>query len=75
MAKWEIKIKRTEYYELNVVVEAENLDEAVRKTEDAYNNEDYLFEKLAQNMEDAETQFYKMGAAEDGDNYNRIYLD
>ena len=61
MAKFRIEIFRVEYYKCGVIVEAENEDEAQKKVQEKWAEDDYLYEKLIDNIFDSETQFNKCG--------------
>ena len=74
MARWKVRIERTEVYEMDVVVEAEDLDAAIRKTQDEWINEDYLYDHLSNCVKDSETNFWKLGIAGEGD-ANLIHID
>lgn len=75
MAKWSVRIQRYEVYEMDVVVEAENLDEAIAKTEQEWNKDLYLYEHLSNCMTNSETRFYKLGLAKEEDIENQINID
>lgn len=75
MAKFKIEIRLVEYYSNAIVVEAENLDEAVRKVEEAWNDDDYLYEKTADCLDDQSVQFSKAGLAKEEDLKNLINID
>ena len=75
MAKFKIDIFRTEYFRNSVVVEAADLDEAVKKVERAWEEDDYLYEKTTDMLEDADTKFYKAGLAKDIDIKYLINID
>lgn len=61
MAKFRIEIFRVEYYKCGVIVEAENEDEAQKKVQEKWAEDDYLYEKTIDNIFDSETQFNKCG--------------
>lgn len=74
MAKYRIEIHRVEYYDNAVVVEAENLDEAVKKVEAAWEEDDYLWEKTTDIMTDSDTEFRKCGEASETDDRNLYHI-
>lgn len=67
MAKFKIGIKRVEIYENVVIVDADNLDEAVDKVDKAWQEDDYLYEKTTDLIADSVTEFYKNGLASEDD--------
>lgn len=75
MAKWAVRIQRYEVYEMDVVVEAENIDEAITKTEQEWDKDLYLYEHLSNCMKDSETRFCKCGLAKEEDIENLINID
>lgn len=67
MAKWKIAITRAEYYDLDVVVEAEDLDEAIKKVQAEWKADDSLYEMVTDMMVDCRTDFWKKGLASETD--------
>ena len=67
MKNWVVKISRVETYSMCVVVEAENLDEAIKKVEKKWDDDDYLYEKLQDCQDDTDTKFRKLGEASEND--------
>lgn len=65
--KWAVRINRVEYYEMDVVVEAETADEAIKMTEAEWEKDTYLFDHLSNCMTDSETRFWKRGAASESE--------
>jgi len=74
MAQWKVRINRTEVYEMDVVVEAKDLDEAIGKVQEEWINDDYLYDQLSNCMVDSDTNYWKLGAAGNND-ANLIHLD
>jgi hypothetical protein len=75
MAKYKIAIRLIETYENKVVVEAANLDEAIKKVEEEWESDTYLYEDTIDMMEDQDVQFYKCGLASDTDIKHCINID
>lgn len=75
MAKWVVRIQRHEVYERDFAVEAENLDEAIAKTEREWERDLYLYECLENCMTDSDTRFYKRGLATEDEINNLISID
>ena len=75
MKKYKVKITRVEYYSMTVVVEAENLDEAIEKTEKKWEHDEYLYERLQDFQDDTETKFHKCGLASESDINKFITID
>lgn len=73
--KWKIRINRVEYYEMDVVVEAKNLDDAVAKVEKDWNEDDYLYSKTVDCMVDSDTTFWKLGLAKEEDEKYLINIE
>ena len=75
MAKWVIRIQRYEIYERDFAVEAENIDEAIAKTEKEWNSDLFLYECLEECMTQSDTKFWKRGLAKDDDVNSLINID
>lgn len=58
MAKYVVKIKRVEIFQNAVVVEAEDSDAALKKVEEKWQEDDYLYEKTTDDFSDCSTDFY-----------------
>lgn len=62
--KWKIRIIRVEYYEMDVVVEAKDEDEAIEKLDAEWQEDNaYLYEKLTDCAVDGNTFFSVCGPA------------
>lgn len=75
MAKWLITIDLVERYQNKVVVEAKDLDEAIKKVESEWASDTYLYENTTDMMTDQNVEFYKCGLAKDEDIKYRINID
>ena len=75
MAKYKIAIRLIETYENKVVVEAASLDEAIKKVEEEWKSDTYLYEDTVDMMEDQDVQFNKCGLASDTDIEHCINID
>lgn len=67
MAKYKFIIKRVEYYREEVVVEADNQNEAEERLMREWEEDDYLYEKTTECMVDSETNFEFEGPATEVD--------
>lgn len=67
MAKYKFIIKRIEYYSQAVVVDAENEEGAREKLEGAWLEDDLLYEKTTDCLDDADTGFISEGPATEED--------
>lgn len=74
MAKYKVTITRIEYYRTSVVVEAASEDEAVKKTEKSYIEDDRIWDELGKSFDDASTEFNKSGLATEQDINNFINI-
>ena len=63
MAEWKVRIVRREEYKMDIVVEADNLDDAIVKATNEWDKDTYLYDHLSDCMTDARTDFYKLGIA------------
>ena len=63
MAKYKFEIKRVERYSLTVVVDADIPDDALKKVEEQFLEDDYLYEKLTDSADDTITDFRYDGVA------------
>lgn len=75
MAKWLVAIDLVERYKNKVVVEAKNLDEAIKKVKAEWESDTYLYEDTTDMMEDQDVQFFKCGLASDTDIEYCINID
>ena len=67
MAKYKVTIKRVEYYSMTIVVDAKDIDEAKAKTQDEWDNSDYLYDRLQDCVDDSSTEFIAAGVAQESD--------
>ena len=68
MSKWKIRINRVEYYEMDVVVEADNEKEAIENVDEAWQEDSpYLYEKLTDCPVDGNTFFTICGLAKENE--------
>ena len=63
MAKWAIIIDLVERYQNQVVVEAKNLDEAIKKVQAEWEADPYLYENTTDMMQELNVSFRKKGLA------------
>lgn len=63
MAKYIVIIRRVEYYEDAVVVDAKSEVEAVERVEREWEESDYLYEQVTDMQYDSDTQFHCEGKA------------
>ncbi len=75
MAKWSIKIRLVETYENRVVVEAKDLDEAIKKVEEAWKEDEHIYSDTVDIMQEQDVQFFKNGLASDSDIKYCINID
>lgn len=68
MAKFKIKVECIEIYSDTFIVEAKNLDEAVKKMEKAFGEDGSIYESVTQCMDNQEVNYYKCGKADDDSN-------
>lgn len=57
MAKYKINIKRVENYSGAVIVEADSVEEAKAKVEDAWGEDNGLYEDVTDVLDDSKTEF------------------
>ena len=55
--EYTVTIKRVEYYSYSVIVKAKTKKEALEKLDKKWQEDDYLYEKLTDCMDDARTRF------------------
>jgi hypothetical protein len=65
--KWKIRINRVEYYEMDVVVEADNEKEAINSVDAEWEDSSYLYEKLTECPVDGNAFFTVCGLANENE--------
>ena len=75
MAKWAIIINLVESYQNQVVVEAKNLDEAIKKVQAEWEADPYLYENTTDMMREQEVSFWKKGLASPAEIKYNINID
>ena len=72
--KYTVDIFRVEYYNGSVVVEADSAEQAKKKVEEAWEDNDYIYVNITKYPFDAETQFRIVGPATEKDEKNSINI-
>ena len=74
MKKFKVQITRIEKFYNTVVVEAKSARDAKKKVMEQWEEDDYLYEKTTDCIDDSTTSFKTIGEADDNDKYKFIEI-